>query len=925
MTVNLVGDESSANSVLNAGGGASSGLYVEGNNTSISNLVDLSNSTIANLTASGTGSGVSLRGIFVAQPTYAGLTNCSIHDLQSSSSSSNDGTAAALAGIVLQAAQTPLIQGAMVHGLRGISASGSPAVVNGIWVNGGIGVAQRNRVWDLTNSAGATGAAIRGFYQYGGSWTFANNQISISNASNTGPMELAGVYQNIAASIGSADVLFNSIYIGGTQLSGASNSYAFLRQGSFVDLLNDNLLYNDRDNGGSSSGSHYAVGTSLGGNWSANYNLLVSPDASKLAQWQSLDRTLVTWRTASGGDANSLGETAVNTPALGLFVDPAIGVLDVRPTTDYQAPPLVSNAGIAIGGQASDFGGTDARSATPDIGSDEITVSRMLSAAGSFPAASPNYPGMLDDLTLTGGGAPTLTGDLRISGALTLQGGNITTGAHSLTLLQPATVSRTSGQVVGTLRKYVGVGRRGPVTFEIGSPSDYAPVDVRFPAGVTMAGYLGASTTASEHPQVATSGVDASRDVNRFWSLTPGGVGFGTADVTLHFAPGDVDAGATPANFSASRYDGSTWTTPAVGTRTMTSTQATGLTALGDLVAGEPRQVVITASAGAGGVISPSGAVSVTLGASQAFTITADPGQHIADVMVDGASQGAIATYTFTAVAAAHTISASFAPNSYSITVTGGTGGTVTPGGIVTVAHGADQAFSFTPDLHFHVVDVKVDGASQGALAAYTFTNVTTSHELDVTFAPDSFSLSASAGAGGSISPSGAVSVGYGGSQSFTISPATGHVILDVLVDDVSVGAVGSYSFSAVDAPHTIAASFALVNQLLTLNTVGTGTIAASPSGPEYPYGTVVTLTAHPGTGFAFTGWSGDASGSVNPISVTMNGDRAATATFEAIATAVSAVSPGGTLGPATPSAVIPIAIARTSAEPIAGVSVTSV
>ncbi|MBA7510388.1 hypothetical protein ES705_02372 [subsurface metagenome] len=69
----------------------------------------------------------------------------------------------------------------------------------------------------------------------------------------------------------------------------------------------------------------------------------------------------------------------------------------------------------------------------------------------------------------------------------------------------------------------------------------------------------------------------------------------------------------------------------------------------------------ITATAGPGGSIAPSGAVTVNHGANQTFTIIPDPGYHIADVLVDGSSVGAVPTYTFTNVTADHTIEAIFA------------------------------------------------------------------------------------------------------------------------------------------------------------------------------------------------------------------------------------------------------------------------
>ena len=70
----------------------------------------------------------------------------------------------------------------------------------------------------------------------------------------------------------------------------------------------------------------------------------------------------------------------------------------------------------------------------------------------------------------------------------------------------------------------------------------------------------------------------------------------------------------------------------------------------------------ITASAGAEGQISPSGAVTVSQGSDQAFTITAGSGYNLANVLVDGASVGTVGSYTFTSVSADHTIEALFEP-----------------------------------------------------------------------------------------------------------------------------------------------------------------------------------------------------------------------------------------------------------------------
>ena len=47
-----------------------------------------------------------------------------------------------------------------------------------------------------------------------------------------------------------------------------------------------------------------------------------------------------------------------------------------------------------------------------------------------------------------------------------------------------------------------------------------------------------------------------------------------------------------------------------------------------------------------------------------------------------------------------------------------------------------------------------------------------------------------------------------------------------------------------------------------------------------YSFGDVVPLTATPGAGWSFSGWSGDLTGSVNPVTITLNGNKTVTATF---------------------------------------------
>ena len=148
-----------------------------------------------------------------------------------------------------------------------------------------------------------------------------------------------------------------------------------------------------------------------------------------------------------------------------------------------------------------------------------------------------------------------------------------------------------------------------------------------------------------------------------------------------------------------------------------------------------PSAFTVTATAGAGGTISPQGSVSVNTGSDQTFTISPDSGFVVSDVRVDGVSMGAVTTFTFSAVDADHTIDAQFVVVANKvISAIAGQGGTISPSGGVSVAVGADQTFNITPNSGFLTSDVIVDGNSIGPATAFTFTDVTSDHTIEARF-----------------------------------------------------------------------------------------------------------------------------------------------------------------------------------------------
>ena len=299
----------------------------------------------------------------------------------------------------------------------------------------------------------------------------------------------------------------------------------------------------------------------------------------------------------------------------------------------------------------------------------------------------------------------------------------------------------------------------------------------------------------------------------------------------------------------------------------------------------------ITAGAGNGGSITPSGNVNVACGESQTFAIASNEGYIISDVLVDGQSIGAQSSYSFTNVNANHSISATFeeippeeivivvnadsnrgsvypsgtqtipegedftfivTPNacyeignvtvngsevildsnnsytiqnvtteqtinvtfnriSYTITASAGNGGTINANN--TANCGENFTFSVTPDNCYEIGTVTVNGnaVDLDANNSYTIENVTADQNINVNFNLLSYTITVSAGNGGTITPSGDINVDCGESKVFAIAANEGFMISDVLVDGQSVGSVSSYPFTNVVSNHTISATFELI------------------------------------------------------------------------------------------------------------------
>lgn len=154
----------------------------------------------------------------------------------------------------------------------------------------------------------------------------------------------------------------------------------------------------------------------------------------------------------------------------------------------------------------------------------------------------------------------------------------------------------------------------------------------------------------------------------------------------------------------------------------------------------------ITVTVGANGSVSPNGTVTVEDGENQGFIITADPGYRIESVLVDGVPVAEFGNgdtsypYTWENVTADGTLEVAFTQQVWTITVTSGSNGSVSPNGPVSVPSGSSLEVVVTADAGYRIESVLVDLTpvrtfeNTDTSYTYTWSNVTADGTLSATF-----------------------------------------------------------------------------------------------------------------------------------------------------------------------------------------------
>lgn len=257
-----------------------------------------------------------------------------------------------------------------IHTLSNTSGTAATTIC-GIQYNASTGTNLVERNFIHSFNGGNANAILNGINVSGGTTTYKNNMIRLGIDASGNSITTGMAINGISEPLGTDNFYFNSVYVGGTGVGGASATYAFNSQQTVnTRAFQNNIFWNARSNG-AGTGKHYAV--RVGGTTpnptglTINYNLYyASGTGAVFGFFNSLDvANLAAWQTAVGQDANSISgydPQYINPTGTSSTVD-----LHIHATN----PTVIEGAGLLIGSVTDDFDGQTRSGLTPtDIGAD---------------------------------------------------------------------------------------------------------------------------------------------------------------------------------------------------------------------------------------------------------------------------------------------------------------------------------------------------------------------------------------------------------------------------------------------------------------------------------------------------------------------------------------------------------------------------
>jgi len=228
-------------------------------------------------------------------------------------------------------------------------------------------------------------------------------------------------------------------------------------------------------------------------------------------------------------------------------------------------------------------------------------------------------------------------------------------------------------------------------------------------------------------------------------------------------------------------------------------------------------QPKISANAGPHGTIEPNGEIYVKEGWYQEFSIQPEENYEVKEVIVNGESIGAVSGHIFLEITDDLSIQADFQPMPKIYAATNSFGA-INPSGTITVPSNSFEQFKLIPDPGYRFDKLFVNGTAHSLpenQLLYTLSEIAKDYTLIAQFVLDQYTIEASSGEFGSISPTGSVTIAGHESITYSFFADEGYEIADVFVDGINIGKVPFYTLNSIVSDHIIRVEF-IAKPLLT-------------------------------------------------------------------------------------------------------------
>jgi hypothetical protein len=260
----------------------------------------------------------------------------------------------------------------------------------------------------------------------------------------------------------------------------------------------------------------------------------------------------------------------------------------------------------------------------------------------------------------------------------------------------------------------------------------------------------------------------------------------------------------------------------------------------------------ITATASENGTVDGAEAITynVTYGENRTVNFLPDANYHIADVVVDGVSVGAVDYYEFINVMEDHTVNVVFEATMYTLTATSNIAAcTITPE-VTTVQAGENVEYSLTVANGYHLVNVIANNEEVTVTNnAFTISDVQSDYTIYANFAQNNVTVTVNQPDHATITP-GTMTYAYGATPTYIIVPEVGYDIVSVTAGNAVVNVtynngIGTFTLAPVLADITLTATTRIKKFEITVTQGANGTITPGTQ-TNVEYGTSKTFTITP-------------------------------------------------------------------------------